>query len=90
MTKDTRKVPLVPGQTGLGWGEDENLDPDPATLYSCRSCLSTRIAGPIRRTVDERWAHATCLDCGERVIVNVWKRPIPQEEPDDSGTQDPR
>lgn len=69
--KDTRKVRVVEGQVDLGWGTDEDTGPDENTVLVCRSCHSSRLIGPIVRSVDPRWVHATCLDCGERVIANV-------------------
>ena len=80
MPRDERKVRLAEGQTDMGWGEADDLTPDPAIIYGCRSCLSTRVVGPIKRTVDERWVHATCLDCGERVIANVYRKSTPSQE----------
>jgi len=83
MPRDTRKVPQVQGQTDMGWGTPDEDAPHPDTVYVCRSCLSTQVVGPFRRTVDERWVHATCLDCGERVIANVKHRPTPSPSTED-------
>lgn len=82
MPRDTRPIRLAEGQTDLGW-DPVLTEPDPAVIYRCRSCLSTHTAGPIRRTVDPRWVHATCLDCGERVIADVVNRPTPSQHTED-------
>jgi hypothetical protein len=78
MTRDTRKVRLVDGQTDLGWGQDEAVT-FPDAIVVCRVCHSSRLAPPLVRTVDPRWVHATCLDCGDRVIANVYPRSTPSQ-----------
>ena len=82
MTRDTRKVRLVEGQTDLGWGQDEGTVMPDRVVLSCRECFSTRVVPPIVRTVDPRWVHGTCLDCGDRVIANVYTPSQKGQEPD--------
>ena len=87
MTRDTRKVVQVEGQVGMDM-------PIPPTnhgeyIYRCTRCHSSNIPlDSVSPSVDPRWVLARCLDCSYNIAT---KHPIPQqEEPDDSGTQDPR
>ena len=65
--------------------DPELIDLDPTKVYVCRACLSTRVRAPLRRTVDPRWVHVSCLECGTRTIATVQDRAVtpntPTEEP---------
>ena len=73
MSKRWRK-PLPPPKVAEGQvSAFADADITPTTnkdlVLICRQCFGRNVVGPIEPTVDPRWVHAKCLDCGERVIA---------------------
>ena len=84
MTKPPKRVPLAEGQTAA-FSEPalQGQQPTEGVTYVCRECKSTRIIGPVIRTVDPRWVIASCMDCADRQVCTVYTHPK-REEPDAS------
>ncbi len=83
------RKPLPPpkvaeGQVPAFTDDEVNPPGTTGTVLICRECFGRRVVGPIERTVDPRWVHAKCQDCGERVIASVV--PIPQKENTEGGS----
>lgn len=73
------RKPLPPpkvaeGQTSA-FAETEITPPNEDLVLICRQCFGRNVVGPIEHTVDPRWVHAKCLDCGERVIAAAREKP---------------